>query len=127
MAEKSYVCGYKHCLHKGEKVLESEAIVVNKKRYHKDCLQISETIKLIKDTYIEKINDKENPVVILSVVNNLVFKKGVDADFLLFALEDIARRKVDVKSPYTMHYFDKNMILKEKWRTRNDADRQWLN
>ena len=47
MAEKSYVCGYKHCLHKDTKVRERDAITINKKRYHKDCVAVMETIKLI--------------------------------------------------------------------------------
>lgn len=119
MAEKSYVCGYKHCLHKGEKVLENEAIMIGKKRYHKDCLKTSEIIKIIKDTYLERMNDKENPITILSVVNTLVFKKGVQAEYILFCLEEMCNKGVKFKAPYTMHYFDKNLVMKEKWRKLN--------
>ena len=123
MGEKSYVCGYKHCVHKGEKVLESEAIIIGKKRYHKDCVKLSETIKLIKDTYLERMDSETNPVQLLSVINTMVFKKGVDADYILFALEDTCNKGFKFKAPYTMYYFEKNLVLKEKWRKLN-ADRQ---
>lgn len=116
MAEKSYVCGYKHCIHKGEKVSGSEAITLGKKRYHKDCIKLSETIKLIKDTYLEKMDDKTNPVQILSVVNTMVFKKGIDADYILFALEQTCKRGFKFKAPYTMYYFEKNDVMKNNWR-----------
>ena len=102
-----YVCGYRHCLH------------IGKKRYHEDCLKTSETIKLIKDTYLEKMNSEENPVTILSVINTLVFKKGMDVEYILFCLEEMCNKEVKFKAPYTMHYFDKNLIMKEKWRKLN--------
>lgn len=123
MGEKLYVCGYKHCLHEGEKVPESEAITIGKKRYHKDCIKLSETIKLIKDTYLERIDSETNPVQLLSVINTMIFKKGINADYILFALEDMCNKKVKFKAPYTMYYFEKNLVLKNRWRELN-ADRQ---
>lgn len=116
MGEKSYVCGYKHCIHNGEKVTESEAIMVGKKKYHKDCLRVSEIIKLIRDTYIEHQNKDENYAVILRVVNTLVFNKGIDADYVLYWLEDINKKGIKLKSPYALHYCTKNLALKQKWR-----------
>lgn len=35
--EKEYICAYKYCLHHGEKVKSSEAVILSKKHYHWDC------------------------------------------------------------------------------------------
>jgi hypothetical protein len=120
--EKLYVCGYAHCLHYGEKVSELNSVIVGKRRFHIDCANIKVIIDEIKDLYIEKINKHESAVKILGVINQMVFTKQIDPNFILFALKDLTDRKVTFKSPYSMHYFVKNNVLINKWRKINNLN-----
>ena len=44
MADKEYVCTYKYSLYHGEKVKDSESVVINKKYYHWDCAAMKQEI-----------------------------------------------------------------------------------
>ena len=83
MADKEYVCAYKHCLHHGEKVKSSESVVVGKKRYHWDCAETKQKIKECVDLYMEYIEDKTQYPMAVRIINNLVFKNMIPVDFIL--------------------------------------------
>ena len=53
MADKEYVCAYKHCLHHGERVKSSESVVINKKHYHWDCAGMKQEIQDCVNTYMK--------------------------------------------------------------------------
>lgn len=83
MADKEFVCGYNHCLHHGEKVKSSEAVVIGKKHYHWDCAETKQKISECVNLYIECIGDKTQYPVAFRIINNLVFKSKVPVDFIL--------------------------------------------
>ena len=83
MADKEYVCGYKYCLHHGEKVKASEAVIVGKKHYHWDCAETKQKIKECADLYIGYIEDKAQYPMVIKIINNLVFKNNIPVDFIL--------------------------------------------
>lgn len=111
MSEKTYVCGYKHCLHKGEKVKQEDAVIVGTRRYHADCAALHRKIELMKDLYYEKIDEKAEFVQLMSVLNNILFKKNIDPDYMLFALNYVISRKIRIKTPYSLHYLPENKII----------------
>jgi hypothetical protein len=115
MADKTYVCGYTHCLHKGEKVSEQDSVIVGKRRFHKDCAQMKEYIDEIKDLYFDYIDKDADYKVVLSVINNMIFKKGIDPEYFLFGLKKWVWKKVKIKSPYSLHYLATNKILLAEW------------
>ena len=83
MADKEYVCAYKnHCLHHGEKVKASEAVVIGDKRYHWDCAETKQKLKECVDLYMSYIEDKTQYPIVVRTINNLVFKDGVPIDFI---------------------------------------------
>lgn len=82
MADKEYVCAYKHCLHHGEKVKSSESVVINKKHYHWDCAAIKQELKECVDAYMECIEDKTKYPIATRAINTLVFKNKVPIDFI---------------------------------------------
>ncbi len=83
MADKEYVCAYKHCLHHGQKVKASESVVINKKHYHWDCAELKQKIKECADLYIGYIEDKAKYPTVVRIIHTLVFKNNVPVDFIL--------------------------------------------
>jgi hypothetical protein len=120
MSEKTYVCGYRHCLHKGEKVKQEEAVTVGTRRYHADCAAIHRKIEQMKDLYYEKIDENAEFVQLTSVLNNIVFTKKINPDYMLFALNYIVKKKVKINSPYALHYLPKNKLIFKLWNEGED-------
>lgn len=82
MAEKEYVCAYKHCLHHGEKVKSSESVVINKKHYHWDCAGMKQEIQDCVNSYMECIEDKTQFPIAMRAINTLVYKYKIPIDFI---------------------------------------------
>ena len=87
MADKEYVCAYKHCLHHGEKVKASESVVINKRRYHWDCAGMKQEIQDCVATYMDCIEDKTQYPMVVRTINTLVFKNQVTIDFIKKKIE----------------------------------------
>lgn len=82
MTDKEYICPYKYCLHHGEKVKSSEAVVINKKHYHWDCAAIKQEIQDCVNSYMECIDDKTQFPIATRAINTLVFKYKVPVGFI---------------------------------------------
>ena len=82
MAEKMYVCGYKHCLHSGEKVSDSESVVIGKRHYHTDCARLRADIKECAELYMEKIEDKTIYPAAVKIISNLIFSSRVPVEYI---------------------------------------------
>lgn len=112
MAEREYVCCYSHCLHNGEKVKQSESVIVGKKHYHLDCAATKQTIKECVDLYMEYIEDKSQYPVATKIINNLVFKSKVPSDFILNNIKHSQRYYSD-KPVYVLYGLRKLFWEKE--------------
>ena len=79
-------CRWSHCKHGGE-VDKSEAVQVGSAYYHKDCYTEKKSIEDISAVYTERVDP--NPIIpaIRKVINDLVFNKGYDAEYLLYAVK----------------------------------------
>lgn len=115
MADKEHICAYKHCLHHGEKVKSSESVIVGKKHYHWDCAATKQEIEEIRSTYYEKIDNDVNFPALSKVLNDLVFKYGLEIDYIKFAVNYYADYKIKIKSPFTLLYLRKNDYMRKKW------------
>lgn len=116
MADKEFVCSYKHCLHYGEKVKASEAVVIGRKYYHWDCAATKQEIEDIRNTYIEKVDNDVSFPILSKVLNDLIFKYDMEIDYIRFAVNYYGDYKVKVKSPFTLLYLRKNEIMRKKWK-----------
>ena len=92
MADRQYVCAYPYCLHHGEKVSGSEAVVIGKKHYHWDCASLKQEIQECAQLYIEYMGDKTQYPIALKIINTMVFKNSVPIEFI--------RRKIDSSRVY---------------------------
>ncbi len=80
--EKDHICSYKYCLHHGEKVKTSEAVVINKKYYHWDCAGMKQEIKDCVDAYIDCVEDKSSYGAAYRIINTMVFKNKIPIAFI---------------------------------------------
>ena len=114
MAEKMYVCQYKHCQHKEDKIPASKAYIFNGKRMHLECARTQGVIKKIWDIY-QEMDETADYRIVIHVVNQLVFDKKVSVDYLLYWLETMVNRGVKLKAPYAMSYAMKNKRIYNEW------------
>lgn len=116
MADKEFVCAYKHCLHHGEKVKASESVVIGRKHYHWDCAATKQEIEEIRNTYIEKVDRDASFPILSKVLNDLVFKYDLEIDYIRFAVNYYGDYKANIKSPFTLLYLRKNQFMRKKWK-----------
>lgn len=83
MADRMYICGYKHCLYPNEKVASSDSVIICKRHYHTDCAELRMKIKESVSLYMEFVEDKSQFPAATSIINNLVFKSGVPIDYVI--------------------------------------------
>lgn len=81
MSGKQYICGYKHCLHKNEKVSSEESVLIGNRHYHKDCAEIKRRIIECAELYMSYIEDKTQYPTVLRIINTLTFKNKVPIEY----------------------------------------------
>lgn len=90
--EKDFTCAYKHCLHHGERVKDSESVVFNRRHYHWDCAGMKQEISACVNMYINSNGDKTQFPAASRIVNDLVFKYNIPAEFV--------RKMIEINSSY---------------------------
>lgn len=101
-------CRAKHCQHENREILVEEAVKEGNCYYHKDCYKTKEEIKEIINLFTEKINP--NPVFsqLQSVINKIVYDKGLGSEFLLFGLKYYISHKYKLNYPHGLYYVIQN-------------------
>ena len=122
MEEKLYKCAYTHCLHGGEPVSASAAIVEKGKKYHWDCLDMKHQLAEIRKIYLQKIDQHADFRVLGKVLNDLVFKYEIEVDFIRFCLEFYVRTGVKIKSPFSLLYIRDNKGMRKRWEKTQRSD-----
>ena len=94
---------------------------------HWDCYAEYRTIAAIRDYYYTNVSNTVVMKNLTAVINNIVFKKEVSAEFLLFALKYAVDHKIPIRAPYGLYYLIDNTRVKGEWKTRKeDAQRAKL-
>ena len=108
MDNTTAICKYSHCLHDNREVEKRKAIRVGNSYYHSDCFKTKEDIKEIVNLFKAHIN--ANPVYaqLQSVINNIIFVKKVQSDFLLFGLRYYIEHKIPLNYPQGLYYVIQN-------------------
>lgn len=112
---RTYKCGYNHCLHPNEPVSAEDAVIIGKKRFHKDCALTKAMIDECKSIYYQYIDNQSDYVQTVGVINNLVFKKQIEAEYVRFTLMWLAIKGGQLKSPYQLHYAVNNNHIKRAY------------
>ena len=108
MDNTTAICKYSHCLHDNREIEKRKAIRVGNSYYHSDCFKTKEDIKEIVNLFKAHIN--ANPVYaqLQSVINNIIFVKKVQSDFLLFGLRYYVEHKIPLHYPQGLYYVIQN-------------------
>ena len=101
-------CRFKHCLHKGEPVLKSEAVRVGSSTYyHPDCYETKNKIAELIDYFSKNIN----PNVVFAELNRQIYdilfpkdRPGVPIDQLLFQVKYYVGHGGGIRYPGGMRY-----------------------
>lgn len=126
MAKKQVVkmvqCRYPKCfnLHETTELKKEDAIQSGKSYYHSDCYHTMQTITKIRDTFVKEIDPTltgRQIGALVSIVNNMVFDKKVDVDYILFSVEYMIKNKPGaLKHPGGIAYIIQNDEIKKAWR-----------
>lgn len=117
MEKQSIVhCKYSKCLHGSRGIGKDDAVKIGNCYYHSDCLKTKEDIKKIIDLFTKHINP--NPVYsnLQKVIDNIVFKKQLGSDFLLFGLKYYIDHKIPLNYPQGLYYVIQNKQVIEAYR-----------
>lgn len=97
-----YACAYNHCLHHGEKVLASASVVVGKKHYHWDCVEMKNNVKDCVDCFMELVEDKTKRPIVTRIINNLIFDTKIPTEFVLNKIK-ASQNYYRNKPPYVLY------------------------
>ena len=108
MDNTTAICKYSHCLHDNREIEKRKAIRVGNSYYHSDCFKTKEDIKEIVNLF--KVHINANPVYaqLQSVINNIIFVKKIQSDFLLFGLRYYIEHKIPLNYPQGLYYVIQN-------------------
>ena len=113
---KIYKCGFRHCQHESCDVSQDEAVRIGSRYFHEDCAKTYHNIEAIKQLYYEKVSNTVVMPQLINVVNNILFKKHIDSDYLLFALQYAINTKRTINYPQGLHYIIDDYRIKEAWK-----------
>lgn len=136
--EKVVHCRYTKCskLHDSTELKKEDAIQGGngKYYYHPDCYHTLQTVLKTRDLFIKEVNPimtGQQIGILVSTINNMIFNKGIDADYILFALQYFVRYKPGkLRQPYGMHYIvqDKDVVAawkkEQERKARNEIKKQ---
>lgn len=123
-------CRYPKCskLHSSNEIKKSEAVMGGSKGsyYHPDCYHTMRTIQEIKDLFCSEINTtltQKQIGTLISIANYIVFDKGVNVDFLKFAVEYFIKNKPGkIRMPMGLHYIIQDREVEDAWKKKQDSE-----
>lgn len=133
-------CRYKYCKHKTRKIdVATDDFVMNGNMYyHRDCYtekqneekrkkKTNADIQLIKNLWVENISNTVNYGQLVGVIGQLL-KRGVESEYLVFALKYCIDHKLNLNYPAGFHYFvDKSEIKEAYQQKKNKANKVDIN
>lgn len=85
---KTVKCRWTHCRHESRDIPREEAVLGdNGYYYHKDCLEEKKKINEIVDFWGENIDPLVNYGQLRNIINNLIYKKNVEPDYILYTVK----------------------------------------
>ena len=134
---KHYKCGFSHCAHADGKVAEDEAVKIGTRYWHKDCYEVSETIKDIRETYLDKISSSVVVSALNKIINNIVFGKKLEnkkltkaqsnleaARYLQFCIDYVLEHKIPITHASGLYYLIDNVRVKKAYEKKNELEMQ---
>ena len=112
MKNKNKKCFYSKCVCPDSVLTDDNPEVHGSKWYHKKCWRTKQAVTEVKDIYYTYVSKNVVMAALVKTINNIVFVKGVDPEFLVFALKYAIRSGREIKSPYYLHYLAADPVIK---------------
>lgn len=120
---KTVKCQWKHCRHESKDVPREDAVRAdNGKYYHKDCLEEKQKIDEIINFWGTKINPLVNYGQLHSVLNNLIYKKNVEPDYIFYTVK-LGQKEGWLHYPQGLYRSVDNFKRHEDWKKSVEAQR----
>ena len=121
-------CRYPKCkfLHETTELLKDDAVKGGSKNsyYHPDCWHTMQTINQIRDTFVKEVNPMltgQQIGQLVSIVNHMVFSKGISVEYIKFALEYYIKYKSGaLKYPGGISYIVQNRDVEAAWKKQQE-------
>ena len=101
---KIYKCRYSKCFYSTRDIMPEDDCLINKTHYHQKCYEYKTKISAIADFYYNNVSKTVVYSQLVNTINNIVYKKIVSPDYLLFALKYAVKNGFKIKSPFYLHY-----------------------
>lgn len=112
-------CRWKHCKFGGE-VDKDKAVQIGLSYFHPECYAERESIQKIIDTWHERVDAYPMESMLRKMVNDLVLKQNVNAEFLLFALNYCLDHGWNLRHPAGLKAVSKDDKARKAWDARQE-------
>jgi len=117
-------CRYAHCKHDGEKIRRDEAIKVGAAYYHPDCYAEKEKLHEIEKYYIEHFDMSPIMSMLRKTINNIIFTKKMDPDYVIYAMKYAKTNHIPVRNPAGLYYITKDWKIETEWEKHLEKKNQ---
>ena len=112
-------CRWKHCKYGGE-VDKDKAVKVGIAYFHPECYAERQAIQKIIDVWHERVDAYPMESMLRKMVNDLVLKQNVNAEFLLFALNYCLDNGWNLRYPAGLKAVSKDDKARKAWDVRQE-------
>ena len=119
-SNRGYKCHYKYCTHPQDILYKQEderGYVSDNygKLYHEDCWYKKVELEDLRKFYGQFIDSSCDMKLIAKVLNDLVFKYGLEIDYIRYALNYYAQVGKKFKSPFALLYLRSNKYMRKHY------------
>ena len=110
-------CRYKHCLHETKELNAEDAVKVGTSMYyHPDCHKTKQDIDEITRVFAERVNKNVNFPVLVKTINNIVFGRGCESGFVLYAMNYCLNHGWNLQYPGGLYRCIENMDAQREYQ-----------
>lgn len=119
MAKKeTYTCKFGHCKHESKEIPKDEAVKIGNAYYHKDCAKNKNNTNLAIELFEQHVNANPVHAQLRAVINNILYTKNIDSDFLVFALRYYIEHRIPLRYPQGLYYVIQNKEAAEAFEKK---------
>lgn len=118
--DRTRVCKYINCKHNDKVHIDKEPFVKGKDGfYHDDCYKEKADLQLFRSLWCENISSTVVFSDLNRILNQLMSRKGVTVDYLLFVLQYVIDNKCNLRYPAGFRYYVDNQNIKAAYEKKN--------
>lgn len=118
--DRTRVCKYIYCKYNDKVHIDTEPFVKGKDGfYHEDCYKEKADIQLFRSLWCENINSTVVFSDLNKMLSELISKRGISVDYLLFVLQYVIDNHCKLNYPAGFRYYIDNKDIKAAYEKKN--------